>query len=57
MRPITKTVIRPEQARAHRERQGFQPVCCYGDLTPEEGEIGGIFKSVRNTRLDFVVHG
>lgn len=26
-------------------RPGFAPVCMYGAMTPEDGEIGGIFRS------------
>lgn len=50
--PIRR-VITPEQSAAHRDRKGFWPVCCYGAIVPEENEIGGIFRHVRNTRVEY----
>jgi hypothetical protein len=49
---MKRTTITPEQEPEHRNRKGFHSVCCYGAITPEKGEIGGIFKNVRNTRIE-----
>lgn len=46
------TTITPEQEPEHRNRKGFTSVCCYGDIKPETGEIGGIFRYVSNARYD-----
>lgn len=49
---IKITNITPEEVPEHRAREGFHSVCCYGSIFPEKGEIGGIFKNVRNTRVE-----
>jgi len=46
--------ISPNEASSQKERKGFISVCCYGDMKPEENEIGGIFKEDKesNPRLE-----
>jgi len=46
------TTITPEESIEQRDREGFMSVCCYGSMRPGDGEIGGIFKNVRNSRVE-----
>lgn len=38
------TYIDINEITSHKERDDFVPVCMYGDITPEIGEIGSIVK-------------
>lgn len=51
MSDIKRTVVTPEESIEQMDREGFTSVCCYGAITPEKNEIGGIFKNVRNVRV------
>jgi hypothetical protein len=39
---VTITWIAPEEQIEQRDRHGFVPVCGYGSVQPERGEIGCI---------------
>lgn len=46
------TFIGPKQVEHHQNRHGFEPICRYGSIEPVAGEIGGIYKGARNTRME-----
>lgn len=49
---MKRTTVTPDEQFEQQERKGFLPVCCYGSIKPEQYEIGGIFKNVRNYRIE-----
>lgn len=48
-----RTYVTPDESVDVRERPGFVPVDGYGgSMRPEVNEVGGIFKNVRNHRIE-----
>ena len=43
---VKRTYVSPDESIEQRERPGFVPVECYGDIAPEGNELGAIAKKL-----------
>ena len=47
-----RKTVTPEQSCDLRDRPGFVAVECYGSITPERNEVGGIFNDMSDPRIE-----